>query len=973
MEKTNLASSFKLSVEEELQKNNHDVYTVYGTRQSLSRNDQMISYQYFEDRQTAEERTKAMKKRKSDSDKIEFDREGLLEYVGMLPDGHDLNLTDLALWFNVPNKNGDGNKYVKDFLLRNNVDINRFNNKCDDTQRVRRKGKTISDTKITMPKPRKSRKLREGLKEEIKKGNIKLGRLVEPKIFTKVTLDDDGNIKTEEFEISGRKIPLWEVRHELSKDHLSLGLMRDSTLIKRYLSVWADHSTLLSHGYLLLTVNPLWTPTCYFTDDEVLARTGKKMNVQEVVEKPRLYIFAKSQDSILEKLSYVETRAEDIRELEWPTTNNDQIIHDHLRLFKGDHPEIQFEAGNSQGGTYKCLCGLEKSKFNDLEATLRSQIIDLDARRKIVTAGPSGKRNKVSPFENLSREEVLNELRCRDPPGWQKNTLADDLRTCLKSTLRGVNRLPSLLYGGHLTIENIPLYEVCPVEPLHDIKGHVTNLWDVIVNFFDEEQKNIFTDTIKACFGNKDKVRGCDYRFSAIVVFLQLKDKVSRSLMLLLESLVLVIKLASLPAIKRTPRTVLLTYNAVFIHALSVINVLGKDGKGKKVSNEKLYGIYSHAIFAHFPTVNRIIPLSSVHCESEERLFSKAKNISNSTSSRKLDHVRDNSIVRLQCEAKVHEQTSPTINTEWRSKISKFDKAVGPTKNTRIHEGMCSPRVYQAHLERISDYLLPGEGVWWHEDDDTGDIIFHDGDGEPETRSEGPQLKSFEDESFKTSHEYVKQCWDQCVAGDVQLPVRKVYIYSEEGDYLNTKHYQKKDYVPPPMTDDEGDAAEDAADIELDIETVATPLFPPMPALRPAIANQPNYQPRASYTNDLVLQHPDDTAIQSSVGKALLRVLGTSTALKKYDKSYRYSYLFPNEQTYIQEANSYREALGVKLRDLYSKANSWFTQWQEDFYLSRGKEPSPLDISDDVEAVVVHNKITITEKVLRKWNISFIN
>ena len=83
-------------------------------------------------------------------------------------------------------------------------------------------------------------------------------------------------------------------------------------------------------------------------------------------------------------------------------------------------------------------------------------------------------------------------------------------------------------------------------------------------------------------------------------------------------------------------------YNMTFLHAAAVVNTLGKDAKGKKISNEKLYGIYSHSIFAHFPLVNRVVPLSSVHCESEERLFSVAKNISNATSSRKLDHVRDN-------------------------------------------------------------------------------------------------------------------------------------------------------------------------------------------------------------------------------------------------------------------------------------------------------------------------------------------
>ena len=40
-----------------------------------------------------------------------------------------------------------------------------------------------------------------------------------------------------------------------------------------------------------------------------------QVNVQQMVEKPNLYIFAKCRDSIAEKLSYVDARMEDIEEL----------------------------------------------------------------------------------------------------------------------------------------------------------------------------------------------------------------------------------------------------------------------------------------------------------------------------------------------------------------------------------------------------------------------------------------------------------------------------------------------------------------------------------------------------------------------------------------------------------------------------------------------------------------------------------
>ena len=34
---------------------------------------------------------------------------------------------------------------------------------------------------------------------------------------------------------------------------------------------------------------------------------------------------------------------------------------------------------------------------------------------------------------------------------------------------------------------------------------------------------------------------------------------------------------------------------------------------------------------------------------------------------------------------------------------------------------------FQAHLERIADYLYRGEGVWWHVEGDS--VIMHDGPG----------------------------------------------------------------------------------------------------------------------------------------------------------------------------------------------------------------------------------------------------
>ena len=231
----------------------------------------------FASRSTALEQSKTRKIRKTSCDAFEFDRDGLLEFVRGLSEGDPLNLSELARSFNVPNKNNEGNKIVKDFLVQSGIDISLYKNNCDSNQRVRRPLKRISnDIPISLPKPRGSRKLREGLLEEIRAGNIKLGRLIDPKTFTKLVLKD-GKVVSEEFTISGRKIPMREVRRELTEEHTKSCLLRDSSLLNRYVRYFpfflfshtptnTHHKHTHTHTYtqknsLTPTSNHKWTHT----------------------------------------------------------------------------------------------------------------------------------------------------------------------------------------------------------------------------------------------------------------------------------------------------------------------------------------------------------------------------------------------------------------------------------------------------------------------------------------------------------------------------------------------------------------------------------------------------------------------------------------------------------------------------------------------------------------------------------------
>ena len=53
-------------------------------------------------------------------------------------------------------------------------------------------------------------------------------------------------------------------------------------------------------------------------------------------------------------------------------------------LSLGDHPEIQSESGNSQGGHYPCNCGCKVSQFSNLYAVYSRKLDSLEKRRTIL-------------------------------------------------------------------------------------------------------------------------------------------------------------------------------------------------------------------------------------------------------------------------------------------------------------------------------------------------------------------------------------------------------------------------------------------------------------------------------------------------------------------------------------------------------------------------------------------------------------
>ena len=182
---------------------------------------------------------------------------------------------------------------------------------------------------------------------------------------------------------------------------------------------------------------------------------------------------AKDQDSVL------PDRVECLKDLNKVLTTGIGIpINDELCFFKGDTPAQQFERGTQQGGHYKCGgCGCHAHMMEDIAHALECKWRSLMDLQELVLAGKHGNQpGALKPFEALNMQQLNEELRARNV--YHEATTKLDLSHTLQGILCGAQRVASLLLANPtLPLEALHLqhYTILDSEPLHDLKGHLSN------------------------------------------------------------------------------------------------------------------------------------------------------------------------------------------------------------------------------------------------------------------------------------------------------------------------------------------------------------------------------------------------------------------------------------------------------------------------------------------------------------------
>ena len=327
---------------------------------------------------------------------------------------------------------------------------------------------------------------------------------------------------------------------------------------------------------------------------------------------------------------------------------------------------------------------------------------------------------------------------------------------------------------------------------MHDLKGHLSNVFTelpcVLKGDIKEECEQIIKYNTR-----KDKVSCADFRLTAIQVYLKLRQELTAQdpILLLMETAVRISDILYLYASSRSPKRVLELYNCTWLHHMLCREVFPTT---RVLTRNKLFGTYLHHLCAHAPQQYEVVPLRSINTEHEERLFGQAKQIAQNASNRQPENAIFNIFVRLSASKVLGELKVSTKRHD--TQVSRAATHLPPFQATTISKHFIqkhSPH-WQAHLKRISSFLVYGVDVWWHSD--TDNYIFHDGTNDPEYHPEGPALMHYRNASIESVCAHSELCWDDIIKKKIKMPAITIKLYDQDGSPTGELSFESPQDTP---------------------------------------------------------------------------------------------------------------------------------------------------------------------------------
>ena len=245
----------------------------------------------------------------------------------------------------------------------------------------------------------------------------------------------------------------------------------------------------------------------------------------------------------------------------------------------------------------------------------------------------------------------------------------------------------------------------------------------------------------------------------------------------------------------RCQKGILRLHNQTFLRVIACEEVIGRP---QVLSEKKFYGQYFHSLIVHAPIQHRITCLRSTNTEQQERHFNAFSSIFAATLSKRPGEIITPGIIRMQAEESKQRDTVK----EKESSLGKLACLLPKAQNTIILHRikLKYPHAFQAHLEKIADFLHCGEGIWWQHI--MAGVEFLDGPDEKESQDDGPPLHHFRTHTLKSEEKYLKDCWKECITNEIPIPHPPARIYDDDGNlqlFMKYTRFLKDD----DSTDDE--------------------------------------------------------------------------------------------------------------------------------------------------------------------------
>ena len=254
---------------------------------------------------------------------------------------------------------------------------------------------------------------------------------------------------------------------------------------------------------------------------------GNDIDVQSTIEAPELHILGRSTSSLQDQATYNACRKECLEQLseELTLTTGQKVNINVVRFFHGDGPAQQFESGNTVGGNYSCAgCNVRCDRMDDIAYSYRCNKLTLAERQAFLLQGRAWRNLQLRPLDKLLLTDLQEELKLRNrcTKGKKKPTLEKEF----DELWMGISNFPALLQDSPTaTLESLHLgnYEISPTEPLHDLKGHLTNIIEESLTITSGSMHKAIT-AVKRTVLCKDTIRCSDLRKTVILIYIKLND-----------------------------------------------------------------------------------------------------------------------------------------------------------------------------------------------------------------------------------------------------------------------------------------------------------------------------------------------------------------------------------------------------------------------------------------------------------------